>query len=147
MREIYKITFNRRIEYIQDLPADEIKAEAKRVLGDSADYYKVCHSLDSISQAVNDGEIEMIHYTESETTLHFYSEYEKFATDEDVKTFREEVNNLVCTALDDEAELNELCKTGIQISIGGKTLKLYLSAENFNALDSFLEDVIENCEQ
>lgn len=147
MREIYKITFNRRIEYIQDLPADEIKAEAKRVLGDSADYYKVCHSLDSISQAVNDGEVEMIHYTESETTLHFYSEYEKFATDEDVKTFKEEVNELVCTALDDEAELNELCKTGIQISIGGKTLKLYLSAENFNALDSFLEDVIENCEQ
>ena len=125
MREIYKITFNRRIEFIQDLPIEEIKAEAKKALGDSTEYYMVCYSLDSISQAVNDGEVEMIHYTENETTLHFYSEYEKFASDEDVKTFREEVNELVFTALDNEEEFNELCKTGVQISIGGKTLKLY----------------------
>ena len=147
MREIYKITLPRRIEFIQDIPTEEIKSYAKLTLGDSTEYYMVCYSLDSISQAVNDGEVEMIHYTESETTLHFYSEYEKFATDEEVKAFRTEVNDLVFTALDNEAEFNELCKPGIQISIGGKTLKLYLGAENFNALDSFLEDIIENCEQ
>lgn len=74
--------------------------------------------------------------------------FDKFASDEDVITYKNEIETMVMNALDNNDEKwDELCKTGIQISIGGKTLKLYLGAENFNALDSFLEDVIENCEQ